>query len=118
MKKSLKIILILSLFMVLFGSMLLTLPGKAYSSDWTEGKLVRIIGLDNASGGKAKLIDLSKIEMVMEDGSTFGLSHDVRIRNEKGSYVSIDTLEPPYEVRYIADGMIIKEINIIKVIPR
>lgn len=117
MKKSLKIILISLLFMVLFGSMLLALPGRTYSSDWTEGKLVKIIGIDNASGGKAKLIDLSKIELLMDNG-TFGLSHDVRIRNEKGSYVSIDTLEPPYEVRYIADGMIIKEINIIKVIPR
>ena len=93
MKKSLKIILIPSLFMVLFGSMLLALPGNTYSSDWTDGKLVKIIGLDNVSGGKAKLIDLSKIEMVMEDGSAFGLSHDVRIRNEKGSYVSIDPLE-------------------------
>lgn len=118
MKRSFKVILISLLFMVLLGSLLLSLPGRTYSSDWTEGKLVKIIGLENASGGKAKLIDLSKIDMVMEDGSTFGLSHDVRIRNEKGSYVSIDTLEPPYEVRYIADGMIIKEINIIKVIPR
>ena len=117
MKKSLKIILISLLFMVLFGSLLLALPGKIYSSDWTEGKLVKIIGLENAAGGKAKLIDLSKIELLMDKG-IFGLSHDVRIRNEKGSYVSIDTLEPPYEVRYIADGTIIKEINIIKVIPR
>lgn len=117
MKKSLKIILISWLFMVLFGSMLLALPGKIHGSDWTEGKLVKIIGVDNAAGGKAKLIDLSKVELLMDNG-TFGLSHDVRIRNEKGSYVSIDTLEPPYEVRYIAEDMMIKELIIIKVIPR
>lgn len=118
MKRSLKVILTSLSFMVLFGALLMTLPGNTYSSDWTEGKLVKIIGLENATGKKAKLIDLSKIEMVMEDGGTFGLSHDVRIRNEKGSYVSIDTLDPPYEVRYIAEDMMIKELVIIKVIPR
>lgn len=117
MKKSLKIILISLLFMVLFGSLLLALPGKTYSSDWTEGKLVKIIGLDNAAGGKAKLIDLSKVELLMDKG-TFGLSHDVRIKDEKGNYISIDALEPPYEVRYIAEDTMIKELMIIKVIPR
>ena len=118
MKKFLKIILIPSLFMVLFGSMLLALPGKTYSSDWTEGKLVKIIGLDSAAGDKAKKPDLSKIEMMMDEGNIFRLSPDVRIKDAKGNHSSIDALEPPYEVRYIADGMIIKEINIIKVIPR
>ena len=118
MKKSLKIILISLLFMVLFGSLLLALPGKTYSSDWTEGKLVKIIGLDSAAGGKAKLTDLSKIEMMMDGGNIFGLSPDVRIKDAKGNYISIDALEPPYEVRYIADDTIIKELIIIKVIPR
>ncbi|MDP2681570.1 MAG: hypothetical protein Q8P28_02020 [Deltaproteobacteria bacterium] len=118
MKQVLKIILISSLFMVLFGSMLLALPGKTDGSDWTEGKLVKIIGLDSAAADKAKKPDLSKIEMMMDGGNIFGLSPDVRIKDAKGNYISIDTLEPPYEVRYIAEDMMIKEINIIKVIPK
>jgi hypothetical protein len=114
MKQTLKIIILPWLFVILFGSMLLALYEKAGAAHWTEGKLITIIGLE---AGGAKKADLSKVELLMDNG-TFGLSHDVRIRNEKGSYVSIDTLEPPYEVRFISDGMIIKEINIIKVIPR
>lgn len=118
MKQTLKIIIIPWVFMVLFGSMLLALPGETDASDWTEGKLVKIIGLDSAAGGKTKMPDLSKIEMMMNGGNTFGVSPDIIIKDAKGNYISIDTLEPPYEVRYIAEDMMIKEIIIIAIIPR
>jgi 2-oxoglutarate ferredoxin oxidoreductase subunit alpha len=43
--------------------MLFVLPGKTYGSDWTEGKLTQIIGLDSTAGGKDKKPDLSKIKI-------------------------------------------------------
>lgn len=105
------------LFLTLFGFVLL--PGSVGAADWADGRLVRITGNKNAEvTDKTKKPDLSNVILTMDWDKTFGLTQDVRIKDMKGKYVAVDTLEPPMKVRYLAGEGMIQELVIIEVIER
>lgn len=105
------------LILVLSGFVLL--PGLVFAGDWVEGRLVKITGNKSAvSADKTKKPDLSNVRLTIDWDKTFGLSPDVRIKDTKGNYVGVDTLEPPYKVRYMAEEGMIQELVITEVIER
>lgn len=109
------------LFLALFGLFLLNGMGSgiAFAADWAEGRLVKITGNKSAVvTDKTKKPDLSGVQLTMDWDKTFGLSSDVRIKDMKSNYVTVDTLEPPIKVRYLAEDGVIQELVIIEVMQR
>ncbi|MEK6790228.1 MAG: hypothetical protein AABY45_00830 [Deltaproteobacteria bacterium] len=103
------------LFLTLFGFVLLS--GSAGAADWADGRLVKIKGNKNAEvTDKTKKPDLSNVILTMDWDKTFGLTQDVRIKDEKGKYITVDTIEPPMKVRYLAEEGMIQELVITETI--
>lgn len=106
------------LFLALFGFVLLNGRGVAVAADWAEGRLVKITGNKSAAAADKAKPDLTGVILTMDWDKTFGLTQDVRIKDMKGKYVAVDTLEPPMKVRYMAGEGMIQELLIIEIIER
>ncbi|MBI5236388.1 MAG: hypothetical protein HY886_09100 [Deltaproteobacteria bacterium] len=104
------------LFLILFGFVLLNGSANAFAADWVEGRLVKITGNKNAEvTDKTKTPDLSNVILTMDWDKTFGLDQNVRIKDMKGKYVAVGTIDPPMKVRYLAEEGMIQEMVIMEI---